>query len=162
MKIIFLYCFKLQQKIPGGRLTIHSSIRVWRIPWTEEPGGLYSPWNSPGQNPGVGSFPYSRGSSLPRDQTQVSRIEGRFFTSWATREALHFEGEVRLKTRLKLKYLSCDYDLILVWTWIIFLPEPNKAPDRIIYKVIIIKNLFMFSYFLEIKRFKKQKMVQKW
>ena len=44
MKIIFLFCFKLQQKIPGGRLTIHSSIRVWRIPWTEEPGGLYSPW----------------------------------------------------------------------------------------------------------------------
>ena len=78
------------------------------------------------------AFPFSMGPSQPRDQTQVSRIAGRFFTSWATREALHFEGEVRLKTRLKLKYLSCDYDLILVWTSIIFLPEPNKAPDRII------------------------------
>ena len=22
----------------------HSSILAWRIPWTEEPGGLYSPW----------------------------------------------------------------------------------------------------------------------
>ena len=22
----------------------HSSILVWEIPWTEEPGGLYSPW----------------------------------------------------------------------------------------------------------------------
>ena len=29
----------------------------------------------------------SRGSSQPRDQTQVSRIAGRFLTSWATREA---------------------------------------------------------------------------
>ena len=29
----------------------------------------------------------SRGSSQPRDQTQVSHIAGRFFTSWATREA---------------------------------------------------------------------------
>ena len=27
------------------------------------------------------AFPSSRGSSQPRDQTQVSRIEGRFFTS---------------------------------------------------------------------------------
>ena len=34
------------------------------------------------------AFPFSRGSSQPRDQTQVSSIAGRFFTSWATREAL--------------------------------------------------------------------------
>ena len=33
------------------------------------------------------AFPFSRGSSQPRDRTQVSRIAGRFFTSWATREA---------------------------------------------------------------------------
>ena len=28
------------------------------------------------------TFPFSRESSQPRDQTQVSRIAGRFFTSW--------------------------------------------------------------------------------
>ena len=33
------------------------------------------------------AFPFSRGSSQPRDQIQVSHIAGRFFTSWATREA---------------------------------------------------------------------------
>ena len=33
------------------------------------------------------AFLFSRGSSQPRDRTQVSRITGRFFTSWATREA---------------------------------------------------------------------------
>ena len=33
------------------------------------------------------AFPFSRGSSQPRDRTQVSCIAGRFFTSWATREA---------------------------------------------------------------------------
>ena len=33
------------------------------------------------------AFPFSRGSSQPRDRTQVSCIGGRFFTSWATREA---------------------------------------------------------------------------
>ena len=25
-------------------MVTHSSILAWRIPWTEEPGGLYSPW----------------------------------------------------------------------------------------------------------------------
>ena len=33
------------------------------------------------------AFPFSRGSSHPRDQTQVSHIAGGFFTIWATREA---------------------------------------------------------------------------
>ena len=33
------------------------------------------------------AFPFSRGSSQPRDQTQVSHITGGFFTSWAKREA---------------------------------------------------------------------------
>ena len=32
------------------------------------------------------AIPFSRGSSWPRDQTQVSLIEGRLFTIWATRE----------------------------------------------------------------------------
>ena len=85
------------------------------------PHGLYSPWNSPVQNTGVGSlsflqgifptqgsnpgllhcrqilyqlsykgsprilewvaYPFSRGSSPPRNQTGVSCIAGRFFTS---------------------------------------------------------------------------------
>ena len=54
--------------------------RVWLfvIPWT-----IHSPWNSPGQNTGWVAFPFSRGSSQPRDQTQVSQIAGGFFTSWA-------------------------------------------------------------------------------
>ena len=38
----------------------------------------------------VAFFPFSRGSSQPRDQTQVSCIMGRFFTSWATREAQEY------------------------------------------------------------------------
>ena len=35
------------------------------------------------------AFPFSKGSSQPRDRTQVSHIAGGFFTSWATREALN-------------------------------------------------------------------------
>ena len=48
------------------------------------PHGLHSPWNSLGQNTGEGSL-----SLLP---TQVSRIAGGFFTSWATREAQETSG----------------------------------------------------------------------
>ena len=33
------------------------------------------------------AIPFLRGSSQPRDQSQVSRIAGRFFTRWVTREA---------------------------------------------------------------------------
>ena len=44
--------------------------------------------DSPGKNTGVGYHSLgSRGSSWPRDQTQVSCSAGRFFTIWATREA---------------------------------------------------------------------------
>ena len=43
-----------------------------------------------GQNTGVGSLSLLQGSSQPRDQTQVSHIPGRFFTSWATQEAQEY------------------------------------------------------------------------
>ena len=75
---------------------IHTPLAVWK--WKSEkfwvvsdslwPHRLYSPWNSSGQNTGVVAIPFSRESSQPRDQTQVSHIAGRFFTSWAAREAL--------------------------------------------------------------------------
>ena len=90
-----------------------------------QPHGLYSPWNSPSQNTGVGScsllqgiktqglnpglphcrqilyqlshqrspripkwraYPFSSGSSQPKNWTRVSCIAGGFFTSWTTRE----------------------------------------------------------------------------
>ena len=38
------------------------------------------------------AIPFSRGSSQPREQTQVSNTEGGFFTSWATREAHLMKG----------------------------------------------------------------------
>ena len=91
------------------------------------PHELYSPWNSPGQNTGVGglfllqgifptqgsnpgllhcrrilyqlshqgslrilkqvSYPFSRGSSQPRNWTRLFWMAGGFFTNWAIREA---------------------------------------------------------------------------
>ena len=47
--------------------------------------GLYNPWKA--RILEWVAFPFSRGSSQPRDWTQVSHIAGGFSTSWATREA---------------------------------------------------------------------------
>ena len=40
------------------------------------------------------SYPFSRGSSHPRNLTRVSCIADGFFTSWATREAHYFVNTV--------------------------------------------------------------------
>ena len=55
-----------------------------------------TPWNSPGQNIGVGSLSLLWGIFLTRNQTQVSHIAGGFFTIWATREAQELEGSLTL------------------------------------------------------------------
>ena len=46
-----------------------------------QPHGLYSPWNLQARILEWAAFPFSRGSSQPRNQTRVSCIAGRFFTS---------------------------------------------------------------------------------
>ena len=56
------------------------------------------------------AFPFSRGSSQPRDQTQDSHIAGRFFSSWATREAIwcHINN-----TKLLIKWSPLNCKLLL-------------------------------------------------
>ena len=51
----------------------------------------------------------SRGSSQPRDQTQVSRTAGRFFTDWATREALnrHYHISIWMTNRDETDNSKC-------------------------------------------------------
>ena len=51
------------------------------------PHGLPSPWILQARILEWVAIPFSRGSSQPRDRTQVSHSAGGFFTSWATREA---------------------------------------------------------------------------
>ena len=64
---------------------VQEKVKV-QVPDSFQPHGLYSPWNSPGQNTEAVAFTFSRGSSQPRDWTQVAHIAGGFFTSWVTRE----------------------------------------------------------------------------
>ena len=58
---------------------------------------------------------FSRGTSQPRDQSQVSHIAGRFFTVWATREAHKWCG-VAGKQR-KTKKTSRSYSNLYVHLW---------------------------------------------
>ena len=116
------------------------------------PHWLYSPWNSPGQNSGVGSlslfqgtfpiqgsnpglphcrqilyqlshkgsprilvwvvYPFSRGSSRPRNWARVFCIAGRFFINWAIREVrLGWKG-----TLLRGKW--CSFKVLVTPSWV--------------------------------------------
>ena len=71
------------------------------------PLGLCSPWNSPSQNTEWITFPFSRRSSQPMDQTQVSHIAGRLFTSWATKEVQEKWGGFKLgSNNIKVRWRS--------------------------------------------------------
>ena len=58
------------------------------------------------------AIPFSRGSSRPRDPTQVSCIAGRFFTIWATREVpwihnTYFHAYIYMYLCLSLSSKDC-------------------------------------------------------
>ena len=57
-------CDPMDNSLPGS--SVHGILQAWILEWVA-----------------ISSF---RGSSQPWDWTQVSRIAGRFFTIWATRE----------------------------------------------------------------------------
>ena len=55
------------------------------------------------------AMPFSRGSSQPRDQTQLSYIAGGFFTIWATREA-----PLKEVLQAKEKYKEMQIQILLL------------------------------------------------
>ena len=55
------------------------------------------------------AFPFSRGSSQPKDWTQVSRIAGRFFTNWVIRDA-HKEGWVPKNGYFRIAVLEKTFE----------------------------------------------------
>ena len=79
------------------------SISTWCFPYvcSFSPHFYFMSWSVQSENRSVMSdslrphgliqewiaFPFSKGSSQPRDWTQFSHIAGGFFTSWATKEA---------------------------------------------------------------------------
>ena len=140
-----------------------------------QPHGLYSQWNSPGQNTGVGSlsllqgifptqgsnpgpphcrwilyqpsykgiprmlewvaYPFSSGSSWPRNQTRVSCLAGEFFTTWAIRGAR--KGNVKVTHSCPTLCNPVDYTVhgilqarILEWVAFPFFRGFSQTRDR--------------------------------
>ena len=60
------YCAMLCHSVMSSSLPPHG--------WY--PTRLLCPWDSPGKNSGVGCHAFSRGSSQPRDWTQISTLQG--------------------------------------------------------------------------------------
>ena len=77
-----------------------SCLLIWQeVKWSESRSvesdslrshGLYSPWNSPGQNTGVGSLSFLQGIFPTQWLNPGLPHYMRFFTSWATREAQEY------------------------------------------------------------------------
>ena len=67
-------------KLKKGKSLGH--VRLSATPWT---GGSSVRWTFQARIPEWVAISFSRGSSRPRDRTQLSHIAGRHFTIWATR-----------------------------------------------------------------------------
>ena len=68
------------------------------------------------------AFPFSRGSSWPRNQTGVSRVAAIFFTSWAIKEASQ-----RLQNLIKEGLHSLNQIVTIWFMWINFMIISNKT-----------------------------------
>ena len=87
------------------------------------------------------AFPFSRGYSQSRDQTQVSQIAGGFFTSWATRKpkntgvgSLYLTQGIFLTQELNWGLLRCGQILYQLnyftsqcyWCYMVEITHPNN------------------------------------
>ena len=63
------------------------------------------------KNTGGVAYPFSSESSRPRNWTRVSCIVGRFFTSWATREAINCKVHAKLLQLCPTLCHPLDYSL---------------------------------------------------
>ena len=116
----------------GGKKYTHTQTHIYKsesrsiMSDSLRPHGLYSWWNSPGQNTGVGSLFLLQGSSQPRDQSQVSRMAGRFFTSLATREATREQfTESELLTHILIENRKEWIARCWLCSWVLFQERIN-------------------------------------
>ena len=74
------------------------------------------------------AFPFSRGSSQPRDQTQVSCVTDGIFTSWATKKlTVNYYGWHI--TKYFYMYHLIDSSQLLLGTMVSHLPEVSTSVD---------------------------------
>ena len=100
------------------------------------------------------AFPFPRGSSQPRDWTQIFHIAGRFFTSWATREAQHRSVIIYKANITNLKQKK-DSTMIIVETFNTLLPLMNRSSRQKISKEASTLNdrLYQMDFYRNVKNF---------
>ena len=89
MYTLFIYVYFIIDKYAVLCLLAWSCLTLYD-PMDCSPSGSSVHGDSPGKNTEVGCHAFLQGSSQPRDQTQLSRIAGGFFTVQATREAQEY------------------------------------------------------------------------
>ena len=100
-----------------------------------------SPWTIQARILKWVAFPFSRGSSQPRDRIQVSRIAGRFFSSWVPREAQEYWSlsllqRIFLTQELNRGFLHCRWILYQLnhkgnlLEWIAYPFSRGSSPPR--------------------------------
>ena len=95
---------------------------------------LLCPWDFPGKNTGVGCCFPNQGSN------PVSRIAGRRFTVWATREALYPEGTVIEKDTCTPVFIAALFTIARMWK------QPRcPSGDEWIKKLWYIYTMIQFS-----------------
>ena len=100
------------------------------------PHRLYSPWNSPDQNTGVGSLSLLQGIFPTRGSNPGLLHCRRFFTSWATRKALriYFYQFCSKEMTLLICHMCCKY-----------FPQFAVSPFTVIFAV------WIFTIYCQIK-----------
>ena len=93
-------------------------------PQSMEP--LYSPWNSQGQNTGVGSLSLHQGIFPTQWSNTGLYIAGRFFTSLATREAIVW---ITTNSRKFLKWWEYQTTLAVSWGTCMWVKKQQLEPN---------------------------------
>ena len=94
------------------------------------------------------AIPFSRGSSGPRDHTQVSLTVGRFFTDWATREALT-KPHTLSEFPVSLCYCSVPQACPTLQPWTAARQaSPSVAVSRSLFKLLSIESMMPFNHLI--------------
>ena len=72
-----------------------SCVQLFATPWTVAHKAAL-PWAFPGKNTGVGCYFLLQGIFLPMDQTHISCIAGRFFTTEAPQKPLLRQEDLQI------------------------------------------------------------------
>ena len=121
------FTFTFQFRALEKEMATHSSVLAWRIPGTGEPGGLPSLGSHRVGHEGSDlaaaaaavlewvAIAFSRGSSQPRDRTQVSCIVDRRFTVWAN---MGYTNIPASKKNQSSHYFWWGFIIICILRWV--------------------------------------------